>query len=224
MPQVPVVHDGVEFDRAGQTLPQVPQLLISPPTERQVPAQFSWPVRHELSQRPPTQIAVPPTGSVHIAPHPPQFDALMERLTSQPSVIFALQSANPALHDPLQRPEVQIARAFVGIGQPFAQEPQLAASVNVLTQAPLQKVVGGVQTEVQLPVEQSVPEPHVRPQLPQLELLVFMSVSQPLLASTSQFAKPALQLAIVQIPAVHPLVALDSTHACEQLPQRVVVV
>jgi hypothetical protein len=57
------------------------------------------------------------------------------------------------------------------------------------------------------------------PQAPQFVALLRMSTSQPFASIPSQFAKPALQLAMPHTPAVHEGVALGTEQAFPQAPQ-----
>jgi hypothetical protein len=58
-----------------------------------------------------------------------------------------------------------------------------------------------------------------RPQVPQLDTLVLVLVSHPLLYVPSQFAKPVRHEATVQFPVVQPGVPLATWQAMAQVPQ-----
>ena len=60
---------------------------------------------------------------------------------------------------------------------------------------------------------------HTTPQFPQLETLVAVLISQPFEYTLSQFLKPALQDATVQVPLTQPAVPLATAHRWPQAPQ-----
>jgi hypothetical protein len=70
-----------------------------------------------------------------------------------------------------------------------------------------------------LPLIQAFPNEQAFPQAPQLSTDVMMLVSQPFIMLPSQFAKPSLQVKIVQEPLTQPATALGKAHALAQAPQ-----
>jgi hypothetical protein len=136
-------------------------------------------------QLPPTQLSPAAHGWLH----PPQCWTLACVLTSQPSTaLLLLQSANPALHDPLHNPLVHVGVGTwfdeqtplqppqfsgsleTGVSQPFVWKlpSQLA---NPELQLPLQTLL--LQIGVELLVLQTMPHP------PQLVVDDVVPVSQP---------------------------------------------
>ena len=67
--------------------------------------------------------------------------------------------------------------------------------------------------------EAAFANPHVTPHPPQLDALVCVLVSQPFAVDPSQFAKPKLQLAMPQTPAVQDGAAFVTAHALPHAPQ-----
>jgi hypothetical protein len=60
---------------------------------------------------------------------------------------------------------------------------------------------------------------HILPHIPQCEVSVCVLVSQPFIALPSQLPKPALQLAIPQVPIVHEGVPFMTVQARLHIPQ-----
>ena len=87
-----------------------------------------------------------------------------------------------------------------------------------------QVLSGDAQVVPQTPPEQTWPAGQPWPQVPQLALSVWVLTSQPLAATLSQLAKPVVQLATPQTPAVQLALALGSAHAWPQAPQLAVLV
>lgn len=77
-PHTPFVQPGVALGRAGQAVPQPPQLVGSVCVLTQTPEQLVWPVGQ--TQFPPTQAR--PAGQM--LPHVPQLLALVCVLTQAP--------------------------------------------------------------------------------------------------------------------------------------------
>jgi len=123
---------------------------------------------------------------------------------------------------------VHAAAALANV-QAWPPPPQLLGSVEVLVSQPLatlpsQLAKPGVQlaTAQVPPVQAAVPllmAPQAKPQVPQLLGSVAVLVSQPLAALPSQLAKPALQLATWQEPAMQAAVPLGAEQAVPQAPQ-----
>jgi len=129
---------------ALHTRPQVPQLdssvlrFTSQPSgacalQSASGAGHIAPALHELIR----QMGVRPTGGVQRVAHAPQWLVSERMSVSQPSMGFMLQSAKPALHEPIaQSPPAQTAAALAK-RQRLPQVPQLAASLMRLTSQPL---------------------------------------------------------------------------------------
>jgi len=160
-------------------------------------------------------------------PQAPQLILLDNKLTSQPSVLFALQFPNPELHTIEQTPEIQTGAELGRVGQTNPHEPQLVVVATLVSQPfavfPSQFAKPGLQlTIVQLPLTHAVVAlgtVHTLPQVPQLFILVLISISQPFEVIKSQFLKFVLQLTIEQTPPTHAAVAFGSAHAFPHVPQ-----
>jgi hypothetical protein len=102
--------------------------------------------------------------------------------------------------------------------------PQLARSVWVFTQLPLQLLCPVWHCTVQTPAEQTSPDAHCRPQAPQLLRSLCSPASQPLLALLSQLAKPVVHAPRAQVPLAQVAAALAKKQGRPQPPQCVVLV
>jgi hypothetical protein len=90
-----------------------------------------------MPHSPPVHVAVPFAGPAHPCPHVPQLFASLVVFTSQPSPATRLQSAKPALHDPIV--QLELAHAGVAFGsaaQSCEQLPQLLTSFVRLAHEP----------------------------------------------------------------------------------------
>jgi hypothetical protein len=229
---VPVAHPGVPLG-IEHTLPHAPQLagfvcvLTSQPLAALM-SQSAKPILQLATRHVPAAHAGAPLGVEHTLPHAPQLDAFVCVLTSQPLAGFRSQSAKPALQ--LATAHIPAAHAGVpfAIAQVLPHEPQLAAFVCVFTSQPF----AGFPSQSAKPALQlAIPQPpavhtpvalagaHAIPHPPQCASEVCVLTSQPLLALPSQFAKPALQLAIPHAPIAHAPVALAGAHAIPHPPQ-----
>ncbi len=163
--------------------------------------------------------AAAPLANEHALPHIPQC-AVESREVSQPLAALPSQSPKPALHVNLQAELEHETVAFARAGQALPQEPQCEALLVVLTQDIPQSVSPAPQplTQTRMELQLGVPPEQALPQALQLAA-VPSGVSQPFAVLPSQFAKPALQLAMAQAPAVHVLLALGSEHVRPHAPQ-----
>ena len=161
-------------------------------------------------------------------PQAPQLLKLDNKLTSQPSVLFALQFANPELHTIEQTPAVQTEVELGRVGQTTPHEPQLVVVARLVVSHPFevfpsQSAKPGLQlTRVQLPLTHAVVAlgaVQILPQAPQLFVLVLISISHPSALFALQFLKFVLQLTIEQTPPTHAVVAFGSVHAVPHVPQ-----
>ena len=223
------------FDPGGQTTPQPPQLLRSPPVSTQVvPAaqQVSDPgqplVLHGPAwQKPPTQL--PPAGQT--LPQKPQLLGSVPVLVSQPSPISPSQSAKPALHAVIWQEEATHEELpLTTAPQAMPQPPQLLLSDWVLAhRAPQQTCPpghpAGPHAPTQTPPEHASPAGHFLPQPPQLLGSEVVLVSQPLATTPSQLPKPERQPAMPQLPALQSGTALGKgPQTLPHEPQSVVLV
>ena len=198
----PPEHDGEPFEPL-HTLPQAPQfdalepVLTSQPLATLI-SQSEKPALHAIEHEPLEHDGVP-LAPLHTFPHDPQFDALVEVLTSQPFAALMSQSENPALHaiehEPLEHDGVPFEPLHA-----LPQEPQFDVFVPVFTSQPFTALISqsanpALHAMAQLPaLHEGVPfEPlHALPHDPQFDALVLVFTSQPLAALMSQSAKPAL--------------------------------
>lgn len=223
MAQAPATQAAVALGRL-QAREQPPQLetsvrvLTSQPLDAS-PSQSAHPVEQAATAHcPEVQVEVA-LGSTQAAPHAPQLVTEVCRSTSQPSAATALQLAYPAsqaatVHAPLTQASVAWARLHT-----TPQAPQFAGSEDRLTQEPLQLVSPVPQVWVQTPLLQTCPEVQAIPHVPQCAPSVPRFTSHPLLASPSQSANPAEQLATVQAPALQAAVAFARLHTLPHPPQ-----
>jgi len=158
------------------------------------------------------QKGVPPAQALL---HWPQWP-LLERLTSQPVLGLASQSAYPSMQRNPQRPAVQVPAALDPAAQALSQAPQCRLLVRVSTSQPLlalpsQSANPATQVNPQAPaVHRAVAlagTGQVVPQRPQWATSVRVSTSQPLVAELSQSPKPVAQVDW-QRPLLHVAVAL----------------
>jgi hypothetical protein len=158
-------------------------------------------------------------GAAQTRPQAPQLLGLFVRFVSQPSAGLLLQSAKPKLQLAIAQVPPEHTMVALGAAQTRPQAPQLLTSVPVFTQVPLHTTWPGGHCVVQVPLTQLVPLGQAWPQAPQLLGSFVRLISQPLAALVSQSAKPALQLAITQLPPEHAMVALGAVQTRPQAPQ-----
>jgi hypothetical protein len=195
--------------------------LVSQPLAT-TPSQLPKPALHVMPHAPDAQVAAP-LVALHAAPHAPQCVGEVARLVSQPLPATPSQSPKPALQVKPHVPRAQVGVALGRAEHTVPHAPQLVRSVWRFTQRPAHIVVGGVHTVVQAGgvFEQTWPMLHDRPHMPQCELEVERSVSQPLVGLMSQLPKPASHVATAHAPAVHWAVARGSAQADPHVPQWV---
>ena len=212
-------------------MPQAPQLLKLDNKLTSQPSvlfalQFANPELHTIEQTPAVQTEVELGRVGQTTPHEPQL-VVVARLVSQPSVLFALQFANPELHTIEQTPAVQTEVELGRVGQTTPHEPQLVVVARLVSHPfevfPSQSTKPGLQlTRVQLPLTHAVVAlgaVQILPQAPQLFVLVLISISHPSALFALQFLKFVLQLTIEQTPPTHAAVAFGSAHAFPHVPQ-----
>jgi hypothetical protein len=199
--QVPALQDGVPLV-AVQVVPHVPQFATV------VLRSVSQPLLVSLSQlpqpatqAPKVQTPVPQEaealGNEHGTAHPPQFASVLSPV-SHPLLALESQLPNPAAHTGKHTPagqlvvplallhvlphEPQSVTVFSGVSHPFDAAPSQLPNpaLHVIAQTP--------------EVHEGVPwlELHCFPHMPQLATVFSRLISQPLAASPSQSAYPAL--------------------------------
>jgi hypothetical protein len=159
-----------------------------------LPSQLPNPPLQSGVQVPPVQLVLP-FGLRHWFPQALQLLTLLFRLVSHPLTGLPSQLAKPAAHTGAQVPEMQLVVPFELV-HCVPQEPQLLALVLTLVSHPLfglpsQSAVPAEQLGSHTPATQAVVPfafVHVTPHAPQLPVLVFVFVSQPLVALPSQLA------------------------------------
>jgi hypothetical protein len=230
-PQAPPAQAGVAlgtvqaFPHAPQWLALVP-VLVSHPFDA-LPSQLPKPaLQFPTPQAPEAQVGVA-FASAHAAAQRPQFEGLVSRLVSQP--LRALPSQSPQFAAQLSTTHAPALQPGTALGREHRapQPPQWFTSPRVSVSQPL----------VTLPSQLPHPAPHVMPQAPpphegapltalhtfaqrpQCDTELLVLVSQPLAALPSQSPKPALQLATVQAPALHPATPLAAAQPRPHAPQ-----
>lgn len=169
------------------------------------------------AQLPFEQLAVP-FIELHSLPQPPQFDRSRLRSASQPSSIAPgcgpLQSVNPVLQLGVQRPFKHVRESTLNVEQTPPHEPQLLMSFVTLSSQPVE-ISPSQSPNPLLQVMEQLPLLHIAVpfcdgqtllQALQFTGSVFKFVSQPVVGTVSQSAKPALQLK-PQVELVHVRVA-----------------
>jgi hypothetical protein len=202
-PHRPAAHTARAFTAPGHAAPHALQWFTSVVALTHVPPQrispVSQPELHAAPVGPRLQRGVPPLQAL---PQRPQL-AVPVRFASQPLVASPSQSANPSLQLDAQRPAAQLAVEFAGVGQARPHAPQCVALVCVgasqpLVASPSQSAKSALQANPQRPAAQAAlalaGAGHTFPHAPQWVALVCVAASQPLVASPSQSAKPALQV------------------------------
>jgi len=194
------------------------------------PSQSANPAAQVGTQAPFVQVAVP-FAFEQTVPQVPQFATLVFRFASQPSAATPSQFPKPLLQERMPHvPDEHVAVAFkreqalpqlpqfatllwVFVSQPFVGSPSQLPhpATQVGTQAPVVHVV--------VPCGFVQPFPHV----PQLDVLVWVFVSQPFAGFESQFAKPGEQLPSVHTPLTQLSLAFARSHTVLQAPQSVSV-
>ena len=170
-----------------------------------------------------------PVGQVHALPQEPQLLMLVFLFVSQPLTGLPSQLAQPLLHTGAHTP---LEQEVVPLGFTHAtpQAPQLPVEVAVFVSQPFaafasQSAKPGLHAGTHAPATHEVVPlglTHAVPHAPQWGTVVNRLVSQPLLASPSQLAKPALHDGVHR-PAVQVVGPFGLTQAIEQVPQCAVV-
>jgi hypothetical protein len=232
-PQTPVAHVDVAFARAGHAIPQPPQfaalvLVFTSQPSNPFPLQLPKPALHAIPHTRAAHVAVPFAGTAQRVPHAPQCSGLLVMSTSHPSVATALQLPKPVLHANEHALEAHVADALGAGGQTRPHIPQCETVLVVVVSHPLDTSM----SQLPVPAAHAIPQTpsahaglappppaQTLPHIPQCVRLVFVLVSQPLVATPSQLPKPALQLS-VQRPITHAPVALVPLgHTLPHVPQ-----
>ena len=209
----PATHVEVALDSA-QTRPQAPQFAtlvprsISQPLPA-VPSQSPKPPVHRTTvHAPDAQPLAATRASAQTVPHAPQLAGSLAVLAQNVAGAVPQVRSGAAQVVPQMPPEHTRPAA-----QAVVHAPQLALSVRVLTSQPsdglaLQSAKPAAHvTRVQTPAlqaEVALGSAQVRPHAPQLAIVVWVLVSQPLAAVPSQSPKPAAHPTTVQTPAAQP--------------------
>ncbi len=210
-PQAPLTHAGEPLVTAGQTVPQVPQLVALVAVSTQVPEHDVSPAAHGGAQVPLTQTR----PAAQVRPQAPQFEA---------SVVSDTQAAAQTLCPAGQLTQLPLVQSCVDV-HARPQAPQLEMLVLVFTSQPsaavrLQSSKPLAQAPTtQLPPAQACVETLARaqrvPQAPQLLGSKLVRVQLP-----AQTESPAPQLT-AQVPAVQTWPAAQAAEepAALQRPQ-----
>jgi hypothetical protein len=181
---------------AAQAVPQAPQFVLSVWVFAHAVPQRTVPIAQGARQRPAMQVVPAPQA----VPQAPQFALSVWVFTHavphpvSPPVQVGVPVQLPAVHACPGR-------------HARPQAPQWAVLVWVFTHAIPQPVSPPVQMREQVPDAHVSPAAQALLQRPQWVIEVRVSTSQPLAASPSQFAKPALQVK-AHAPALQVAVAL----------------
>lgn len=225
-----------------QAIPQPPQLSgfvaisISQPSACLFPLQSAFPAAHVPLHTPATHVRVCMPAFEQTIPHPPQLLGSVFVSISHPSVfLFALQSALPAAHVPLQTLAAQVRVCIPAFEQAIPHPPQLSALEVVSSSHPFVRLLLSqspapvahvplhwlfAQVRVCMPpAEQAIPHP------PQLSAFVVVSISHPSVnLSLLQSAVPELQAPVQAPPAQAGAEMLLLEQAAPQRPQFAVSV
>jgi hypothetical protein len=218
-----------------QTVPQPPQFAGSLAVAASQPfaafmSQFAKPMLQAPSPHAPAaHAAAALAGAAQLRPHIPQLVTVVLVLVSQPFARFMSQLPKPAPHEIPQNPPPHVAvPPVLEHARPHA--PQCATLTLVLVSHPLPLFMSQfAKPALQPPIAHAPPlhdalalaKEHAMPQRPQFVALVRVLVSQPLAVIPSQFSKPALQLAMRQVPAMHEPVPFAGAHPALHAPQCV---
>jgi hypothetical protein len=126
-PQALAVQVGLALGRAGQVIPQPPQLAGSVAGVTQLAPQSICVAPHVDTHMP--TIGSHTVPAAHGRPQAPQFAGLL-RAASQPFDAFMSQSAKPGRHVNPHAPRSHVGVAFGRGGHAFPQAPQLRASLS----------------------------------------------------------------------------------------------
>ncbi len=205
--QTPEIQTGAELGRVGQTVVQLPHLLVlvntftSQPSDV-IPLQSVKPELQAIILHAPfihPTIALGKLGQA--IPQAPQLFTFVFKLISQPSAIFALQLPKLGLQTSEHNPETQTEVALATGAHTNPHDPQLFTLFNKFNSQP------SVRFELQLPklglqIIKQIPDKHVGeelgltghivPQVPQLFALESRLISQPSNDKLLQFANPLL--------------------------------
>jgi hypothetical protein len=182
---------------------------------------------------PPAQLAAVLGRAGHCMPQPPQWATLVWVLVSQPFCVLLSQSAKPVAQPVSVHVEAMHTSVELDAPQVRPQPPQCAALVRVSASQPLlvlpsQSEKPAVQVSAHMPTAHAgtalgAPGQEV-PQAPQWEVLVRVSVSQPLVGLSSQLPNPIAQAATPHCPIAQTAVALGGLQVRPQAPQCAVLV
>jgi hypothetical protein len=229
MPHMPLMHEGIAFGAAGHELPHMPQFAFVSSVASQpspaMPLQSPKPASHVSSAHLPFVHAALPFANEQALLQNAQ-SSIVPSGVSQPSAVFALQSAVPGMQGfGWHLPCLHVSKAVHCV----PHVPQLLGS---LESSPSQPFAGSLSQSsnpalhapsVQLPETHAAIAfcaVHKVPQVPQFAGSVAVTASQPLLASASQSANPALHAPTMQDPpGVQAGVAFATLQGVHDSPQ-----
>jgi hypothetical protein len=229
--QLPAEQVGVPLadEHAAPHPPQLAVLVlmfVSQPFEL-LPSQLPKPASQPTSWQVPLAHDSVAFAMSQATPHAPQLVSVF-RLVSQPLVGSPSQFANPEAQVGTQAPPVHVV-VPLALEQTFPQEPQFAELVLRFASQPsaaLPSQFPKPALHVRIP---HVPDEHVAvafkseqtvPQLPQFAVLLCVFVSQPFVASPSQFPQPGTHVG-AHAPEVQVVVPCRLVHPFPQEPQLV---
>ena len=205
--------------------------LVSQPFEG-TPSQFPKPALHEATAQAPFEHADVPFATKHCALHAPQLFTLVRVLISQPSDTMLLQSAKPALHEPMRHAPLLQTDVPLAAVHCVPQPPQFPASAAMLTSQPLAGLLSQSAKPGRHAPMTHIPAAHAAvalarlqtiPHAPQLMGEALMFVSQPLTGLLSQSAKPGAHDATPHIPFAQTPAPLAITHGWLHAPHAAIV-
>ena len=183
-PQVPDTQVVVALVRAGQALPQAPQLELSVAEYTSQPfTVFASQLRKApvqlIPQAPPAHVGLELARVGHTVPHEPQFERFVAPSISHPSAPTVLQSRNGDWQKVPQVEDVQADQAWGALPHSVPHSPQFVGSYRGSTQRPLHGISGDSHVGPQLPPEHTWPAPQSVPQVPQFRLSVCLFTHVP---------------------------------------------
>ncbi len=220
---------------AEQVVPQRPQLALlvcaftSHPLAA-VPSQLAKPALQDpTAQAPAMQVEVLLGPAVHVAPHAPQWVALVRVSTSQPLAAMPSQSAKPGTQVNPHRLAVHVGEALGTGGHAVSHAPQWVGSSRSSVSQPFAAFPSQSPKPPEHTLTTHAPARHAgsalssagqrMPQAPHSATSVWRLTSQPLVAAPSQSARPVSQWSTAHAPATHAEVAPAAAQARPQVPQ-----
>jgi hypothetical protein len=210
-PHAPVVHVAVALAGAMHARPHIPQFATATRVSTSqpfagLPSQSAKPVLHRNEQTAALQTGDALARAGHAAPHPPQCEALVRTLDSQPLAALPSQLSKPASQTNPHADAVHVGVAFMGSAHARPHAPQCSGFDVRLTQLPEQfSSAPQPLTHPALTSHTGVAPVHTVPQL--LQFAVVVSSSQPFASSASQLAVLGMHVC-THVPLAQLAVAL----------------